>query len=137
MNATTLYRLAAGILVFFAAAHTYGFMGFIATTADGLAVEKAMSLVFFRVDGKLFSYRGLYLGFGLCVSVYLLFSAYLAWHLGNMAANNPRSIGLLGWIFCAMQAASLMLNWLYLFPATTVLSVGLTLCLAAAAWRVK
>ena len=89
MNATVLYRIAAVVFVLFAAGHTVGFLKFKPPTAEGLAVRDAMNTVQFQVGGKPFSYAGFYKGFGLSITVQLLFSAFLAWHLGALAVKNP------------------------------------------------
>jgi hypothetical protein len=93
MKATLLYRIASVLLILFAVGHTIGFLKFKPPTAEGLAVHDAMNKVHFQVRGKNYSYGGFYVGFGLFNSVYLLFSALLAWHLGSLAARNPQAIG--------------------------------------------
>jgi len=109
------------LLVLFAAGHTFGFLKFKPPTPEGLAVRDAMRTVHFPVGGKSFSYGGFYTGFGLFVTAYLLFSAFLAWHLGALAATNHQSIGALGWAFSGVQVASLILSWIYFAPPPTVL----------------
>ena len=91
MSATRLYRIAAVLFVLFAAAHTFGFLRFKPPTEEGMAVLNAMNTVHFAG----FSYGGFYVGFGLYVSVYMIFSAFLAWHLSNVATLYPQSIGAL------------------------------------------
>jgi hypothetical protein len=137
MNATLLYRIAAIVLVLFAAGHTMGFLSFKPSTVEGAAVRDAMKNVRFQVGSKAFTYGGFYRGFGLFITAYLLFSAFLAWHLGTLAAADPQAIGALGWAFCAVQAVCLVLSWLYFFPITAVFSMLVVLPLALAAWMVK
>jgi hypothetical protein len=137
MSATGLYRAAAVLLVLFAAGHTYGFLRFKPQSPEGLAVHDSMKRVTFDVKGKSYSYDGFYTGFGLFISAYLLFSAFLAWHLGSLAASNPQAIGALGWAFFAVQIASLALSWLYFFPPTVVFSALVAICLGWAAWLVR
>jgi len=93
VNATLLYRIASVLLVLFAAGHTFGFMRFKPSTPDALAVRDAMNNVHFQVRGANFSYGGFYTGFGLTITVYLLFSAFLAWHLGGLARAHPDVVG--------------------------------------------
>src|SRR5260370_28104788 len=81
-----------------------------------------MNNVHFQVRGSSFSYGGFYRGFGLTITVYLLFSAFLAWHLGTLASGNPQAIGLLGWVFMAVQVASVVLSWKYFSAAPAMLS---------------
>jgi hypothetical protein len=95
-----------------------------------------MNNVHFEVDGASFSYGGFYMGFGLFVSVYLLLAAFLAWYLGNLAATLPRAIGALGWVFFAVQVASLVLSWMYFFAVPIALSALVAVCVGAAAWLV-
>ena len=137
MTAPTLYRTAAVLLVLFAAGHTVGFLKFKAPTPEGVAVRESMGRVTFDVRGQSFSYQGFYVGFGLFITIQLLLSAFLAWHLSGLAATNPVAIGNLGWIFCAAQVGGLVLSWLYFFPITAVFSGVVALCLAWAAWLVR
>ena len=136
MKPTLLYRIAAVLLVLFTAGHTVGFLRFVPPSAEGIAVRDAMHNVAFAVHGGSYTYAGFYDGFGLSVSVYLLFSAFLAWHLGELAKRYPRAIGALGWVFCAMQIAQLVLGLVYFFAAPIVFSALIVLCLGLAAWRV-
>jgi hypothetical protein len=137
MNATLIYRIASVLLVLFAAGHTFGFMRFKPSTPEALAVRDAMNNVHFQVRGADFSYGGFYTGFGLTITVYLLFSAFLAWHLGGLARAHPEAVGVLGWVFVAVQVAMVVLSWLYFSIAPAVLSVLIALCLAWAAWLVR
>ena len=113
MKATWLYRIAAGVLLLFAVGHTLGFLNFKPSTAEGAAVFDAMNRVQFVEHGAAFSYGKFYRGFGLFVSVYLLFSAFLAWHLAGWAQNFPQAIGAMKWTFFALQMVSLILSWRY------------------------
>src|SRR6266700_894466 len=106
MKATWLYRIAAVLLVLFALGHTFGFLHFKPPTAEGVAVHNAMNNVTFQVRGETLSYGGFYVGFGLFVTAYLLFAAFLAWHLGGLAARDPAAIGALGLAFFAVQVVS-------------------------------
>ncbi|HKE47124.1 MAG TPA: hypothetical protein VKB52_03600 [Rhodanobacteraceae bacterium] len=136
MKPTLLYRIAAVLLVLFAAGHTVGFLRMVPPTAEGVAVRDAMRNVHFAMHGGSYTYAGFYDGFGLSVSAYLVFTAFLAWHLGQLAARDPRAIGALGWVFCAMQVAQLVLGLVYFFAAPVAFSALIVLCLGIAAWRV-
>ena len=137
MNARVLYRVAAALFVLFATGHTFGFLGFRPPTAEGLAVRDAMMNVRFQVGHATFSYGGFYIGFGLYVTAYLLFSAFVAWHLSGLAGSAPQAAGPLGWAFCAVQVASLILTLIYFTGAPAVLSGVLVVCLGWAAARVS
>jgi hypothetical protein len=135
MTATLLYRIAAGVLLLFAVGHTLGFLTFRPASAEGLAVYDAMNSVRFEFDGAAHSYAGFYTGFGLTVTAYMLFSAFLAWHLGSLAARQPQAIGALAWVFAAVQVACLVLSVLYFFLVPIVFSAVVVACLVGAAWR--
>ena len=77
MKPSLWFRIAAVLLFFFALGHTVGFLRFRPATADGRAVLDAMNSVHFRVGSGSFSYGGFYVGFGLFVTSYLLFSCSL------------------------------------------------------------
>ena len=134
MKPTLLYRIASVLLILFATGHTVGFLRFVPPTAEGVGVRDAMHKVSFGAHGGTYTYAGFYDGFGLTVSVYFLFAAFVAWHLGNLAKEKPEAIGALGWVFCATQAAVLALSLVYFFLAPALFSGVVVLCLAVAAW---
>ncbi|HZF07239.1 MAG TPA: hypothetical protein VFE33_00460 [Thermoanaerobaculia bacterium] len=137
MSATLLYRIAAVVLVLFALGHTFGFLHFKPQTPAGQAVRDAMNSVNFQVGSGTFTYGGFYVGFGLYVSAYLLFSAFLAWYLGGLAAGSPQAIGALGWAFFALQLASLVLSWIYFAAVPTLFSGLVAACAGWAAYLVQ
>jgi hypothetical protein len=137
MKATVLYRIASVLLILFATGHTIGFLKFRPETQEGRAVFEAMNNVYFQIGKGSFTYGGFYNGFGLFATLYLFFSAYLAWHLGTLAGKNPSAIGTLGWIFCAVQVASLILSWKYFLPPPIILSGLIAICLGWATWLVN
>jgi hypothetical protein len=59
---------------------------------EGLAVQKAMSDVVFKVGGSNLSYGRFYRGFGLSCTISTLFSAIVCWQLGAPATVHPRVI---------------------------------------------
>jgi hypothetical protein len=137
LTAASLYRIAAIVLVLFAVGHTFGFLTFRPSSAEGLAVYNAMNSVPFDFNGAVRSYSEFYTGFGLLVTAYLLFCAFLAWHLGSLAASQPKAIGALAWAFVTVQLASLVLSVLYFFFVPALLSAVILVCLLWAAWRLR
>jgi len=131
VNATRLYRIAAVLLILFAAGHTVGFLKLKPPTAEGLAVRDAMNSVHFQVRGRDYSYGNFYLGFGLFNSVYLLFSAFLAWRLSGFS---PQAASAVGWGLCGVMLASLALCLLYFNMVAVIFSAVLAVCLGWAAW---
>lgn len=134
MNATTCYRIAAVLFVLFTLGHTVGFLRFTPPTPEGVAVRDAMNSVQFAGHA---SYGGFYRGFGLYVSLYLAFSALVAWHLGDLARTAPGAVGPLGWALAVVQAFGFVLSWVYFSAPPAVFSAVLTLVLGAAAWLVQ
>lgn len=137
MNATLLYRIAAGLLVLFALGHTVGFLKFKPPTPEGLAVRNAMNNVQFQLGHAKFTYGGFYTGFGLFATAYLVFAAFLAWHLGGLASTIPQAIGAMAWEFFILQLVSLALSWIYFLPPPVVLSGLIAICTGWAAWLVR
>ena len=136
MTATVSYRIAAVLFVLFAAGHTVGFLTLTPPTAEALAVRDAMNNVHFEAGGGNFSYGGFYRGFGLYITAYMLFSAFLAWDLGKMAAAYPAAVGTLGWIFFALQIAGLALSLMYFSVPPAIFSALVAICLGWGAWTV-
>lgn len=133
MNATMLYRMAAVLLILFAAAHTFGSLTFTPPTPEAVAVRDAMNNVHFEGN---YSYGNFYKGFSLSITAYLLFLAFLSWHLGSVAAKTPEAIGTLGWVFCALKLATMVVAAVYI-AAVPAISAGVVgACLGLAAWRV-
>jgi len=137
MSPTPIYRIVAVLLVLFAAGHTLGFMGFKPPTPESAAVRDAMNMVQFEFKGANYSFGNFYIGFGLTITAYLLFAAFLSWHLGTLASAHPQSIGALGWAFAIVQGACLVLSLRYFFLLPAILSGVVVLGLVWAAWLVN
>jgi hypothetical protein len=137
MKATLLFRIAAVLLLLFATGHTIGFLSFTPPTPEGVAVRDAMSNVHFQVRNNTLSYGGFYRGFGLFVTAYLLFSAFLAWQLGSLAVKYPQAVRPLGWMLCTVQIVSLILSAIYFSGAPVISSALVSACLGWAAWRTR
>jgi hypothetical protein len=136
MSATLLYRIAAFVFALFALGHTYGFLSLHAPSAEGRAVYDAMNAVHFELGGRSFSYGGFYRGFGLSCTVSMVLSAFLSWHLGNLARSAPGAIGALGWVFFVVQLAGVVLSFLYFGLPPMVLSALVAIIVGLAAWLV-
>jgi len=137
MNATTFYRIASFVLVLFAAGHTIGFLRFKPPTPEGVAVQHTMDNVRFSLGTKTFTYGDFYRGFGLFCTAYLLFAAFLAWHLGAMAQSTPQAIGALSWVFFGLQVAGIVISWKYFVLPPTIFSAVLAILTGWAAWLVS
>lgn len=134
MSATLLYRIAAFIFVLFAVGHTYGFLTLRPASPEGRAVYDSMNNVRFEVRGRSFTYGAFYRGFGLSCTASLILSAFLCWHLGDLARTAPAAIGMLGWVFFAVQVFGVVLSYLYFGPPPMVLGSLVALLVGAAAF---
>jgi hypothetical protein len=123
MKPAWVYRIGAALLVLFAVLHTIGFLSFKPPTAEGLAVRDAMTNVRFDINGSNLSYGDFYRGFGLFVTVYFLFSAFLAWFL----ASHP--IPAIGWSLFGVQIASVALGWVYFSAVQAVFAAVVAGCI--------
>jgi hypothetical protein len=137
MAATRLYRVASILFVLFALGHTYGFLRFRPSSAEGRAVYESMNSVHLVVRGQDYTYGGFYRGFGLSATISLLFWAFLCWYLGELARTNPAVIGALGWAFFAAQVAGAVLGFLYFGPPARFLSLLVALLVGLAAWLAR
>jgi hypothetical protein len=95
MAATWLYRVASILFVLFALGHTYGFLSFCPSSAEGRAVYESMNSVHLVERGRSYTYGGFYRGFGLSATISMLFWAFLCWYLGELTRTNPADIGAL------------------------------------------
>ena len=133
MRASMLYRIAAVLLLLFAAGHTLGFRQ--SDPAWGVdALLGSMRSIHFDVQGFNRTYWDLFVAAGFSVGVFYLFAAILAWQLGSLpAATLPLMRGT-AWAFALCFAAITVVSWRYLFILPIVFSMVITLCLTGAAW---
>jgi hypothetical protein len=132
MKATWLYRIAAILFMLFAAGHTIGFLKFVPPTPEGQAVMNAMNTVPLQ-PGAAYTYGAFYKGFGLFTTVYFLFAAAVAWHLGEMSRKLPAAFGSMPWIFFCLQLIGLALTWKYFSTPPVVFSALVAFCTGWAA----
>jgi hypothetical protein len=134
VTATLLYRIAAIVFMLFAVGHTYGFLSLRAPSAEGRNVYDSMNAVRFELHGRSYSYGDFYRGFGLSCTVSMLLSAFVSWHLGQLARSSPTAVVFMGWMFFFLQLPGIVLSFLYFGPPPMVLSVLVALTLGGAAW---
>lgn len=121
----------------FTLGHTYGFLSFQPDTSEGQTVYQSMKTVTLTAKGRNYTYGNFYRGFGLSITISMIFSAFLCWHLGQLAKTNPGAIGALGWVLFGAQVANAVLSFLYFGPPPMVLSAALALILGTAAWLAR
>lgn len=133
MKASLLYRISSGLLVLFALGHTIGFRR-VEPSWSADAVVNGMRSVSFDVQGFNRTYWDFFSGFGLFVSVFLLFAAVLAWRFGSISAERLAAIPVERWSFALCFVLIAGLTWRYFFVTPGVLSTLVALGLVGAAW---
>jgi hypothetical protein len=133
MRASIFYRIAAVLLLLFAAGHTLGFRQ--SDPAWGVdALLASMRSIHFDVQGFNRSYWDLFQAAGFSVGVFYLFAAILAWQLGSLPAASLALMRGTAWAFALCFAAITVVSWRYLFILPIAFSIVITLCLTVAAW---
>ena len=133
MSASTFYRIAAVLLLFFAVGHTLGFLQ--SDPKWGVdALLASMRSLHFEVQGFNRTYWDLFMAAGFCVGVLYLFAAVLAWQLARLPAATLALMRGTAWAFALCFAAITVVSWKYLFMLPIAFSIVITLCLSAAAW---
>lgn len=133
MSASILFRIAAVLILLFAIGHTLGFR----KTDPAWGVDQQLTTLqhsTFTVQGGFHrNYLDFYAGFGLFVTVLLLFAAAAAWQLGGLPPATLSQLPWLTWGLALSFAGSLYLSWRYFFIVPIIFSAVIMLCLAAAA----
>ena len=133
MKASIFYRIAAVLLLLFAAGHILGFRQSDPTWGvDALLVS--MRSIHFDVQGFNRTYWDLFVAAGFSVGVFYLFAAILAWQLGALPAATLALLRGTAWAFALCFAAITVVSWRYLFILPIAFSIVITLCLTAGAW---
>jgi hypothetical protein len=131
MKASMFYRIAAVLLLLFAAGHTSGFPWSDPTWGVDLS---SMRSTHFYIMGFSRTYWDFYVGSGLFVSVFLLLAVVLAWQLGGLPPESLARMRGTAWAFALCFVAITVLSWRYFFVIPIVFSIVTTLCLTVAAW---
>ena len=133
MKASIFYRIAAVLLLLFAAGHTLGFRQ--SDPQWGVdALLSSMRSIHFDVQGFNRTYWDLFVAAGFSVGVFYLFAAILAWQLGGLPSATLALMRGTAWAFALSFAAITVVSCMYLFMIPIAFSVAITICLTAAAW---
>jgi hypothetical protein len=130
------FRIAAYLLSAIFLGHTGGGMlaqRSLGTASDG--VFTAMKAVHFNFNGADATWYGFWFGFGLTISVYVLFSVIVAWQLDKVAPERWPSFSAIAWTFAASQLANAILSWRYFFVGPAVLSLLAAALIAVGAYQ--
>ncbi len=133
MKATLLYRIASVLLLLFAIGHTLGFRQTDPSWGVGPLID-SMRSIHFDVQGLSRTYWDFFTAFGLFFSVFLLFSAVLAWQLSGLPPEIFARARRTAWTLAISFAAVTALCFRYAFTIPIVLSTMITICLLAATW---
>lgn len=135
MKLSFLYRLTSVLLVLFAVGHTLGFRQ-VDPSWHVNSLILALKSTHFSVQGMDRTYWDFYTGFGIFVTVFLLFTAVLTWQLGRQPKEVLSTMRILSWSLAACFVTITILSWMYFFVVPVVFSAAIALCLVCAAWRV-
>jgi hypothetical protein len=133
LKPSILYRIASVLLLLFAALHGFGFQQ--VDPAWGVdSLIGSMRSVHFDLMGSSRTYWDLFVGFGLFLSVFLVFTAVLAWQLGGLPHQTLALLRGTAWALVICFAAITIVCLKYAFIVPIVFSILILLCLTAAAW---
>jgi len=88
----------------------------------------------FDVQGLNRTYWDFYTGFGLFVTVLLVFIAVLSWQLGGLPKESLLALPVVTWGLAACFVVVTFLSWKYFFMVPIIFSGVITICLIFAAW---
>jgi hypothetical protein len=132
LKTSVLYRIASVLLLIFAVGHTLGFR--LTDPKLGLSpVISSMQTIHFDVQGFSRTYWDFYVGFGLFVTLFLLFAALLAWQLSRLNKDVLAFMRGTMWGFAICFVAETIVTWSYFFIVPIAFSVAITACLIGAA----
>ena len=132
MTASLFYRIAAVLLLLFAAAHTLGFN----QTDPSWGVDPllfGMRATHFDALGSSRPLWDFFLAAGYTVGALYLFAAVLAWQLGGLTNESLARLRITRWAFALCFAGVALISWLYLFIVPVAFAAAITVCLAIAA----
>lgn len=134
MKASLLYRISSILLLLFAAGHALGFRQIDPKWGVDSLVQ-SMKTIHFNANGSDRTYWDFFVGFGLFVTVLMVFASIIAWQFGSLPSETLAAMRVSAWGFVVCFAVVAYLSWRYFFMVPVVFSVAILLCLAAAAWR--
>ncbi len=88
----------------------------------------------FNAHGSDRTYWDFFVGFGLFVTVLMVFASIVAWQFGSLPSETLAAMRVSAWGFVICFAVVAYLSWHYFFMIPAVFSITILLCLAAAAW---
>lgn len=132
MRPSILYRISSVLILLFAIGHTLGFR----QTDPSWGVNQTLATLkqtVFNVQGFHRNYYDFYVGFGLFVTVLMVFTAVLAWQLSRLTAGTLAQLRWLTWGLAICYGCVLVLSLSYFFMVPVIFSAMIFLCLCVAA----
>jgi hypothetical protein len=133
MSARLAFRIAAVLLVFFAAGHTLGF----SHTDPKWGVDALLASLrstHFDADGFRRTWWDFYLASGYIAGLFYLFAAVMAWQLGGLPGTALARLRGANRGFALCFAAITVVSGMHLFLIPLAFSAAITLTLTLAAW---
>lgn len=131
MKASLLFRIAAILILLFAAGHTFGFRQIDPRWGLTETIE-SMKTVRFKTQGFDRTYWDFYAGFGFFVTVLLLFAAAVVWQIGGTPSSQWATVRGLAWTTTLCFGLVVVLSWRFFFAAPVIFSALIFLCLLTA-----
>jgi hypothetical protein len=133
MTATLFLRLASVFTLIHCVLHTIGgVFGKPQHGAEELALIESMKAHQWDFMGSLRAYYDFFFGYGLMVTINLLFQGILFWMLGGLIKTNPGGIKAVAALFCINYLLMSVVAFKYFFAAPGITEALIAVCLAAA-----
>jgi hypothetical protein len=133
VKSIVLLRIASVLAMIHCALHTIG--GVFGTPKNGseeVAVIETMKGHTFNVIGSMRTYWDFFFGYGLFVTVSLLFQGILFWILASFAKTNPALVRSIAGLFCLNYIFFSIIAFKYFFVGPGVAQLMIAGCLGAA-----
>jgi len=128
-----LYRIAFVLLLLFAIGHTLGFRMTDPKLGVGPLIASLQTL-HFQIQGFNRTFWDFCFGFGLFISILLIFAASFAWQLSGLEPETLAVVHGTSWGLAICFAVETVFTWRYFFIGPIVFSIVITACLIAEAW---
>ena len=133
MKASLLFRIASVLLILFAVGHTLGFRRIDPRWGIDSLINQLRS-THFNVQGFSRTYWDFFTGFGLFVTVLLLFAAIVSWQIGGLPRESLSAMSLITWGMAICFVIVTFLSYQYFFIVPVIFSGAIAVCLILAAW---
>jgi len=134
MKTSWLYRIAGVLMILFALGHQLVFRQ-VDPAWNASGVVTAMQGTHFVVQGFDTSYWEFFSGFGFIQTIFLLFSAVLAFELGRYQNNIRAELARVRWAFALCFVCVAVITWTNFFVIPVVFATLIALCLVLAAMK--